>query len=168
MSEAKGTKDGNPDFILELSKAEISAGRSASALARLSVLSTQQTENWDLHMTMGIAYDMLESYGQAWQAYLKAVNISPSNPAVVNNMALSAASSGRLDKAISILEEAPEHIRNLPRVRQNMALLYGVRGNYDKAESLSRMDLEEVDVRNNMKMYSRLGGNISVDIPKQP
>jgi len=168
LSIAKGTKEDAPEFVIELSKAEIAAGKSASALARLSILSTKHPNNWDLHATMGVAYDMVESYGQAWQAYLKALQLSSNNPAVVNNMALSAASAGRLENAISILEKSDVSVRNIPKIRQNLALLYGVRGDLDKAEALSRMDLEDKAVRNNMKIYSSLGGNIPVDVLKKP
>ena len=71
-------------------------------------------------------------------------------------MAISLALSGKLDAAISTLEDAPISIRRMPQVRQNLALFYALKGNLKKAETLSKLDLSEADARNNLAVFNRL------------
>ncbi len=104
---------------------------------------------------LGVAQDMSGDHAGAQKTYRAALAIDPANQAAKNNLALSLALSGDNAGAIKTLEE----IANSPTAsavnRQNLALVYGVSGQLEKAEELSRADLPDQAVRQNMKLLGR-------------
>ena len=142
-------------FLTELGKVHIATGNAEAAVEALKAAIAKDSRNWEAYATLGVGNDLLQAYPEAWEAYQKALVISPNNMAVLNNMALSAALSGRIELAISTLEGAPVSVRRSPQVRQNLAFFYGIKGNLKKAEALAKMDLDEKSVRNNLDIYSR-------------
>jgi tetratricopeptide (TPR) repeat protein len=91
--------------------------------------------------TLGVAYDYEGGYADARDAYAQALIASPSNPTVLNNLALSQAASGDLDGAIATLQQAIDQPAALAQTRQNLALLLALKGDPDGAERLARKDL---------------------------
>jgi Flp pilus assembly protein TadD len=140
-------------FLIELGKARIAVGNAENAIKALKAAIKINGKKWGTHAALGIGYDLQQSYGEAWEAYEKANELSPGNPAVLNNMAISAALSGKIDLAISTLEGAPRVIRRNPQVRQNLALFYSIKGDLKKAKALAKMDLDEESVLNNLNIY---------------
>ncbi|MCH8237525.1 MAG: tetratricopeptide repeat protein [Proteobacteria bacterium] len=154
LEEMKADFGADGAFLLELGKAHLAAGKAKKSLEHLNAALKKDGGNWEIHVAKGIAYDLLQSYGEARQAYRKALELSEGNPHILNNLAISAASAGDLDLAISTLEKASVAARKSPQMRQNLALFYGIRGDFDKAEALARMDLDEKSVRNNLAIFS--------------
>lgn len=154
LEEMKADFGAEGAFLLELGKAHVAASKPKKSLEHLNAALEKDGGNWEVHVARGIAYDLLQSYGEARQAYQEALELSEGNPEILNNMAISAASAGELDFAISTLERASVAARKNPQIRQNLALLYGIRGDFDKAEALARMDLDEKSVRNNLAIFS--------------
>ncbi len=155
----KDALDQYPDRIdlrAELGKAQIAMGNAKDAVRHLQSAREKDSGNWDVFGTLGVGFDLLKSYGKAQEAYSKALTLSPGNLSVLNNMAISLALSGKLDAAISTLEDAPISIRRMPQVRQNLALFYALKGDLKKAGVLAKMDLSEVDARNNLAVFNRL------------
>jgi len=148
-------RDG-PTYLLERAKAELATGKSADAVRTVLAAVAKDPDNWELHSTLGIAYDMGDDFARARGAYERAATLSAKNPAVLNNLAISMALSGDLDGAIRTLEAAPMVARHSAQMRQNLALFYGIKGDVKKAESLARIDLDDKTVRQNLEVYSKL------------
>lgn len=155
LMEVGADKSDDMELLLELGKAKIALTKAEEAIGHLKNAARIGPENWDVFVTMGIGYDLLQSYDKAWTAYGKALELSPGNGPVLNNMAFSAALNGKLDLAIKILEDAPLPVRRTPQVRQNLAFFYGIRGDMKKAGNLAVMDLDKEAVRNNLAVFSR-------------
>lgn len=145
----------DPAFLIEFGKAKLAVSEAQGAIQYLKKAIEKGGDDWQAYSALGIGYDLLQSYAEAWEAYEKALALSGNNPAVINNMALSAALNGKLPLAISVLENAPLEARRHPQIRLNLALLYGIKGDLKKAEALSRMELDEKAVRNNLAIYNR-------------
>ena len=145
-------------FLLELGKAKLATGNAKGAVETFKFLAGKRPKKWDVYASLGIAYDLLQSPGKAWEAYSQALDLSPRNAAVLNNMALSAALDGKIDLAIETLEGAGGEARKNPQIRQNLALLFGIRGDMKKAENIAKIDLDEQSLRHNLDFYSRLHG----------
>ncbi|MEE8393555.1 MAG: tetratricopeptide repeat protein [Rhodospirillales bacterium] len=158
---------GDSKLMTELGKARLANGNAKNAIVVFKAALEIEPANWDTYSAMGIAYDLMELYVEASKWYLKALEMSPDNPVVLNNMAISAAQSGDLDTAINTLKRASVLARRSPQVRQNLALFYGIRGDFKSAESLARMDLDEEAVRNNLAFYYRFGKENGGQRPKQ-
>ncbi|NQV83723.1 MAG: hypothetical protein HQ494_07875 [Rhodospirillales bacterium] len=155
LIEAGAEKSGDVGLLLELAKAKIALAKADEAIAHVTAAVKAGAKDWDVYVTMGIGYDLLQSYDEAWTAYQTAINLSPGNGAVLNNMAFSAALNGKLDLAIKILEDASLPVRRNPQIRQNLAFFYGIRGDMDKAGKLAERDLDKEAVRNNLAVFSR-------------
>ncbi|MCK4938925.1 MAG: tetratricopeptide repeat protein, partial [Rhodospirillaceae bacterium] len=94
----------------------------------------------------------------AEKSFSAALAVSPNNPVIMNNMAMSLAQAGRIKEAISMLEKAAVLNRASPHIRQNLALLYGISGDREKAKTLSSMDLDPKEVETNTSFYRRFEG----------
>jgi Flp pilus assembly protein TadD len=102
-----------------------------------------------------VAYDYQTDYADAREAYAQALIASPKNPSVLNNLALSQASSGDLDGAIATLQQAIDQPSAVAQTRQNLALMLALKGNPDAADRLARKDLPS-DVADNNMAYFRM------------
>ena len=148
------------EIMLERAKALIASGGHNQALALLGDVISMNRNNWQAFSARGIAYDSLKNYKMAEKSFLEALAISPDNPAVLNNLAMSLAQAGRIKKAIATLERAALINRGSPQIRQNLALLYGISGDKEKAKSLAVMDLDQKEVETNASFYQRFDGAI--------
>ncbi len=145
----------DPAFLIEFGKAKLAVSEAQGAIQYLKKAIEKGGDDWEAYSALGIGYDLLQSYAEAWEAYEKALALSGNNPAVINNMAISAALNGKLPLAISVLEDASLEARRYPQIRLNLALFYGIKGDLKKAEALAKMDLDEKAVRNNLAIYNR-------------
>jgi Flp pilus assembly protein TadD len=67
--------------------------------------------------------------------------LSPENPAILANMAMGPLTAGDLDTAESLLRRAVSHPEAGLQVRQNLALVLGLKGDMAEAERMLRRDL---------------------------
>ena len=154
----RANHDGDVRFLLARGKVEMAAGKAGDALGTFAHARDLGLRDWELFSAMGIAYDMGRRYDEAGAAYGTALELSPGNPTVLNNMALSMAQAGDIDGAIELLRQVVfEEGRDNPRIRQNLALLYGFKGDIAKLEALARIDLGEDMVQRNVDTFRSLG-----------
>ncbi len=110
-------------LLVEQGKAEIAAGRTDAARATLEAAVAEAPEMWEAQATLGIALDRAEDFAAAQAAYQRALELSPGNVTVLNNLGLSLALSGRLAPALARLRAAAAEGRGAPEVAGNLALL---------------------------------------------
>jgi Flp pilus assembly protein TadD len=145
-------------LLTELGKAYLAADQDNLALPTLLEAKEQAPNDWETLSTLGVAYDYQGNYADARDAYAQALIASPSNPTVLNNLALSQASSGDLDGAIATLQQATDQPTASAQTRQNLALLMALKGDPDAAERLARKDLPP-EVADNNNVYFRMISN---------
>ena len=155
LEELDSLEEQPSPVLLEYSKIKIALGKSREAIEWLYIAAANDSQNWEVYSILGIAHDLVDEFPQAKQAYEKALGLSQDNPAIYNNMAISAALSGDLDDAIAILNSVPRLTRNSAQLRQNLAFFYGVKGDIKSAEALARKDLDEESVQRNLEIYSQ-------------
>ncbi len=155
---------GSAAYQLEFAKALLAAEKSQKSIQHLILAMDIEPENWQIYSTLGIVYDRAQYYRNSANAYEMALNLSPDNPTILNNMAISNAVSGNLAEAIRLARKAAQLDRKNVQIRQNLALFLGIRGKFSDAEALAKMDMDEATVRNNMAIYYRLSGK---EIPDQ-
>ena len=149
----------HPYVKFEYAKALIAGRRAAEAVVHLRALQNGDLANdWRIYSALGIALDAQRAFPQAIVAYGQALRLSPDNTVVMNNLAMSQAMSGQLGSAIATLERAAVLDRSNQQIRQNLALLYAVNGDAEKARSLAAMDLDSADLETNMTFYRRFEG----------
>ena len=148
----------DPGVRFEKGKALLAAGQVTEALDELAALRNENPNDWRIHSAIGIAFDALERFGEAQDAYQVALRLSPNNEVVMNNLAMSYAMVGRLRDGIDTLERAAVLNRSNVQIRQNLALLYAINGNMDRAKALAAMDLDKGELETNLTFYRRFEG----------
>jgi len=94
--------------------------------------------DWRILSVQGAALDQLGRGEEARQYYASALRIAPDEPSVLSNLGLSYLLSKDLPKAEETLRRAYDRADKDPRVRQNLALVVGLRGHVAEAENIVR------------------------------
>ena len=82
--------------------------------------------------------------------YQQALVLAPGEPQVLNNLGMSYTLTGDLDKAETTLRQALNHPTATARVRQNLALVLGLKGKYKEAEAMATRDLSAEQAKENL------------------
>jgi Flp pilus assembly protein TadD len=149
----------DPDLVIELGKDYLAADRVPLALRVLEQGQTQASSRWELFATKAVALDTLGRSGEAQAAYGRALELSPDNPAVLNNLGLSQALAGRLDEGIATLSRAADLPTAPAQLRQNLALLLALKGDGAQAEKLTRNDLSPETARVNSEVLRAIAAS---------
>jgi Flp pilus assembly protein TadD len=145
-----------PPLLLELAKAQFAASMTNDSFDTVQQVSTLTPDDWEVHTMFGLLYDRREEYEIAREHYLKALELSPDNPTVLNNLALSLAQAGRLDDAIETLEKLAYGEDSTLQSRQNLTMLYVIRGDLESARKLASEDMSPDRVQQNLSAYRML------------
>lgn len=149
-------KPDQPKLVAEFGKIELASGRFKEAVQQLERSVTLDSTDWTVHSALGIAYDRLGEYDHADASYQAALAISPGNPAVLSNFALSKAMAGDLKAARVLLQQAAAGGGADARVRQNYALVSALGGDLARAEELTKKDLPPELARDTIAYYREL------------
>lgn len=144
--------------IGEQGKAILASRDIPAALKTLQIAASLPNADWTIYSAIGVAHDLAGQNDAAQRAYARALEMSPDNPTVQNNLALSLALSGNIEGAIAKLEPQGIAGRTTPQTRQSLALLYALRGDLDRTEGLVRKDLPEKLAQENLDYYRLLSG----------
>lgn len=148
----------NAQVHAELGKDYLAADRLGLALKSTQRAAELAPDDWETVTALGVVLDMLEQQPEAQSAYKKALALSPDNPQVLNNLALSQALSGDLRGAVTTMRQAGEHPSAGSQIRQNLALLLALQGDAAQAERIAAKDLPPDLLRANSQIYRRLSG----------
>ena len=160
----RALKDAPKDVFLraEQGKVQLALGEPLKAIETLSLIDTEiKGGRWDIKVAMAVAYDRIGMYEQAERRYRQALDLSPENPVIMNNFSLSLAQAGNLSEALEILERATALPEATPRMRQNLALLYAMKGDLTLAETYVRRDMPPNIADHNMAYYRKLRANLT-------
>lgn len=159
-NRARALVTGHAPALIGLAQAEIASGRPEAAIAALDELEMQAPENDSasrLHNARGVALDLLGRHMDARRSYALALDASPNDPDVMNNLALSLGVSGEHAAALDILRELDARGgENQAAVRENMALVVAMTGRPDDAVSLASTVLARETAAGNRPFYARL------------
>jgi Flp pilus assembly protein TadD len=97
--------------------------------------------DWRILSVQGAVLDQLGRHDEAQRYYASALRIVPEEPSVLSNLGLSYALAKDLRRAEETLRRASVTGSNDRRVRQNLALVVGLQGRFQEAETIARSDL---------------------------
>jgi Flp pilus assembly protein TadD len=152
-------------FFQEGARAHYGYGRAMVALGRPETAIKHLKQAYDLAPTdttvlnvLGVAYDLAGQHDAAVQAYREGLAMAPDDRGLKSNLGLSQALAGDTEAAIATLRPLTEGADSDKRARQNLALAYGLKGDVLAADRLSRVDLNEDEVRRNLAIFAALRG----------
>ncbi len=144
------------DYMAELGKDYLTADRLGLAIKTLKKAHALAPKRWDVPSALGVCYDMRHEPVKAAAAYDQALALSPDNPQILNNFALSQALAGQLNAAIATLHRADDQPSANIQVRQNLALLMALDGDAGAAARLARADLPPAQARANIEVFRKI------------
>lgn len=109
----------------------------------------------------GVALDSLGRHAEAQTSYRAVLATTPRHVSARNNLALSLAVTGQYDEAVALLTPLVRSSAATPRIRENLALVYGLMGDADRSAMLSRSDLDESSIRANLEFIAAVRGGRS-------
>lgn len=132
---------GNVDAMLEVGRAHLARGQAFYGVAALEQARTARPGDWQVWSLLGTAYEQVRRPDDARAAWAQALAISPDNPAVLTNMAMSAMTKGDAASAEPLLRRAAAQPGASLKVRLNLAMVLGLTGKMAEAEQILRRDL---------------------------
>ncbi len=120
-------------------------------------------KRWRTLNAVGIMFVMKGMPKEAEAYYIEAAKLKPDEPAILNNYGLTLALSQKYDQAVTVLKQASDSLdRNDPEKKRadlNLALVYGLAGDMDRAEEVAGRHLKEAALNNNLGFYAYLADN---------
>jgi Flp pilus assembly protein TadD len=117
------------------------AGNFKQALDVLERAHSPDQPDWRILSVQGAVMDQMGRHADAQRYYASALRISPDEPSVLSNLGLSYALAKDLKRAEETLRRASAKGSADKRVRQNLALVVGLQGRFQEAETIARADL---------------------------
>ena len=140
----------DPMIMAEYGKSLTAAGRAIEGLSYLTQANQRRSGDWGNLSAEGVTLDHLGRHDQAESKYESALKLSPNNPSVLSNWGLSRALAGDIEQAERLLRQAVLVPNAGVQVRQNLALILGLQGNFAEASLYSEVDLPPEVVAGNM------------------
>jgi len=127
------------------------AGNLNQALDVLERAHTPDNPDWHILNAQGAVLDQLGRHADAQTHYSAALKVAPDEPSVLSNLGLSYVLMKDLKHAEVTLRRAVAQPNAAAKVRQNLALVVGLRGNFTEAERIARADLPDDEAAANVR-----------------
>jgi Flp pilus assembly protein TadD len=168
MEQATIANPKNRALLAGYGRALADNGNFQQAFDVLGQAHTPDAPDWRILSAQGAVLDQLGRYAEARQYYSSALKIAPDEPVVLSNLGLSYVLSKDLPQAEETLRRAYGHASGDQRVRANLALVVGLRGNMAEAEKIAKADLPPEEAAANvtqlkMLLIRRAGAQAGID-----
>jgi len=147
---------GNPALLGAYGRALADAGNFKQALDVLQRAHSPDQPDWRILSVQGAVLDQMGRHEEAQRYYASALKIMPDDPSVLSNLGLSYALSKDLRRAEATLRRAHERGSSDKRVRQNLALVIGLQGRLQEAETIAQADLPPDQAAENIAYLRRV------------
>jgi Flp pilus assembly protein TadD len=156
LEQATIAHPSDKDLLAGYGRALADNGNFQQAFDVLSRAHSPDNPDWRILSAQGAALDQLGRTEEARQYYASALRIAPEEPSVLSNLGLSYVLSKDLPKAEETLRRAYGRADADPRVRQNLALVVGLRGRVAEAESIVTADRPPEEAAANVAYLRRM------------
>lgn len=154
--QALTLKQGDVDLTLIYAQASLDVGKAEDAAYALARAETNGQSDWRLLSIIGVTMDTLDQHPQAQDYYRKALSLSPENPKILSNLALSYILQGKPALAEQTLRQAASQPGADSRITQNLILALGVQGKFDEVDAAAGTDLPKAMVDANRDYFRSL------------
>jgi Flp pilus assembly protein TadD len=113
-------------------------GNHKQALDVLNRAHSPDQPDWRILSVQGAVLDQMGRHQDAQRYYASALRLMPNEPSVLSNLGLSYALAKDLPMAEATLRRAADQPGAEPKIRQNLALIVGLQGRFQEAETIAR------------------------------
>ena len=131
----------NVEALLESARDAIAGNQGFFAIAPAQRIAQLRPKDWRAASLLGVAYEQTRQPDLALAAHKQALALAPDNPATLCNLGMFYASQGDTAQAESLLRKAAAQPAATVQVRQDLALILGLKGDLAESERLQRQDL---------------------------
>lgn len=154
--QALTLKQGDVDLTLIYAQASLDAGKAEDAAYALARAEANGQSDWRLMSIIGVTMDTLDQHPQAQDYYRKALALSPDNPKILSNLAMSYILQGKPALAEQTLRQAASLPGADSRITQNLIVALGVQGKFDEVEQAAGPDVPKAMVDANRDYFRSL------------
>lgn len=137
----------------------MATGKTADAGRAFEQVMEKDKKRWRTLNALGILFVTKNMVPEAMAYYEEALNNSPDNAAILNNVGLSYATDRNFSRAIEALQHASRVSKSPSQRKQielNLAMVQGVSGNMDAARETASKYMEGPALDNNLGLYAHL------------
>ena len=131
----------NYEALLAAARAHIGNNDAFQAIEPLRQAQIMNPKDWQPVSLMAVALDQVHRYDEAQATFTKALTLSPGNPVILTNLAMTLVVQGRFAEAEPLLRIAVRQQGATAQTRQNLALVLGLQNHLQEAEYWLRIDL---------------------------
>ena len=150
LEQATIRNPNNMPLLGAYGRALADTGQYQQALVALDHAHTPDAPDWRILNVQGAVLDQMGRHADAQRHYASALKIVPDEPSVLSNLGLSYLLTKDLKNAEVTLRRAVAQPNAGPKVRQNLALVVGLRGRFEEAEKIATADLPENEATANV------------------
>jgi len=141
----------HPELNVEFGKVYLALNEPKQCIKYFSAALKTHPKNTTVLNGLGICHDLEKNHEAAQKYYMQALTVNPKATNISANLGLSYTfSQSTIHQAITILEKIANGPEATPQDRQNLALAYGLSGDFKKAAGIFSIDLKDEDVENNI------------------
>ncbi|MCB8836811.1 tetratricopeptide repeat protein [Aurantimonas sp. VKM B-3413] len=156
MRQVAITNPTDRDVLSAYGKALAAAGDLPKALETIRRAQTPDSPDWRLLSAEGAILDQLGKPDEARTLYRKALDIEPNEPTILSNLGMSYLLANDLKSAESYLRAAAARPGADIRVRQNLALVVGLQGRFDEAQTIASAALSPQEAEANVTYLKQM------------
>lgn len=156
LEQAAVANPANQALLAGYGRALADNGNFQQAFDVLGRAHSPEDPDWRILSVQGASLDQLGRYDEARQYYSSALKIAPDEPTVLSNLGLSYVLSKDLPKAEETLRRAHSLAASDQRIRGNLAMVVGLQGRTEEAESIAKADLPPGEASANVANLKRL------------
>jgi Flp pilus assembly protein TadD len=152
-AQALTMKPADLDLTMVYAQASLDQGKADDAATALARAEAEGGKDWRFLSLAGVTMDTLDQHAPAQDYYKRALVLSPDNPKIMSNLALSYALDSKPGLAEATLRKAIALPGADSRVTQNLVVVLGVQGKFDEAERVAGTDLPKALIESNRDYF---------------
>jgi Flp pilus assembly protein TadD len=156
LEQASIRNSRNLSLLGAYGRALADAGQYQQALSTLDRAHLPDNPDWRILSVQGAVPDQMGRHTDAQRYYASALKIVPDEPTILSNLGLSYLLTKDLKNAEITLRRAVAQPNAGPKVRQNLALVVGLRGRFEEAEKIASSDLPENEAAANVNYLRQM------------
>ncbi len=138
LQRATIANSGSRAIASEYARVAIDLGQIAFAQKLIKRATDPQHPDWRLISAQGAGLARQGKHKEAQGFFLRALQLKPAHPPLLNNLALAYALNGDIEDAEQLLRKAAVKGQNIRKIRQNLALVLGVQGKFGESQQIGQ------------------------------
>lgn len=127
VEAAAATDPNDQKLVVEQGLLALELGQTAKAQHAL-LRASPDSSDWRVLSGLGVAHAGLGQHANAQKYFEKALAVSPENPTILNNLALSYILDKKVDKGRELLERAAKAGGSKPEIQRNLEMAMALKG----------------------------------------